>query len=129
MPHRILWDGDCGFCRRVVEWFLRHDKQGLFEAIPYQDDTSITPELRQSCTQAVHVITTDGRILKAGRATLFLLEQIGCRRLAKWLAWPPFLRVVEAFYRFVARHRSLFDQILFPRARWKGESCYVRHRS
>ena len=112
--HWIVWDGDCGFCRRAVAWALAHDVAGQFEAVPYQALPSppLTPELRAACVQAVHVRTTDGRWLKAGRACLFVLERIGWPHLARFAAVPPLVWVVEAGYRLVAGHRPFFSRLL-----------------
>lgn len=32
----IIFDGECGFCSRDVDFVLRHDKQGLFRFTPAQ---------------------------------------------------------------------------------------------
>ncbi|CEK15360.1 hypothetical protein CWRG_01132 [Chthonomonas calidirosea] len=128
MRHTILWDGECGFCRRTVEWLLRRDRQHLFEAVPYQtaQDPRLTPELRRACAQAVHVITADGKVLRGARAVLFLLESIGGGKLARWASYPPLVWLLEAAYRFVANHRDIFDRLLFPRQSRTG-GCHV-HR-
>ncbi len=73
----------------------------------------MTPELREACKRALHVLTSSGEILKAGRAALFVLEQIGYRRLARLLRLPPFVWAVELGYRIVASNRSLFARLLF----------------
>jgi len=73
----------------------------------------MTPELREACKRALHVLTSSGDILKAGRATLFILEQIGYRRLARLLRLPPLVWAVELGYRIVASNRSFFARLLF----------------
>ncbi len=73
----------------------------------------MTPELREACRRALHVLTSSGEILQAGRAALFVLEQIGYRRLARLLRLPPFVWAVELGYRIVASNRSLFARLLF----------------
>jgi len=73
----------------------------------------MTPELREACKRALHVLTSSGEILKTGRATLFVLEQIGYRRLARLLRLPPLVWAVELGYRIVASNRSLFAGLLF----------------
>jgi predicted DCC family thiol-disulfide oxidoreductase YuxK len=73
----------------------------------------MTPELRDACRRAVHVLLPDGRLLRAGRASLFLLRALG------WpvapLEWPPLVWLVELAYRLVAAHRPAF-------ARWTSRS-------
>jgi predicted DCC family thiol-disulfide oxidoreductase YuxK len=116
--HYLLWDGTCGFCRRAVEWVGRRDVTGRFEIVPYQVAASppMTLELRQACKRAVHVVTSDGRVLRAGRASLFVLGQTGNPRLARLLALPPLVWIVEACYALVARNRSLASSF-FPKPR------------
>lgn len=73
----------------------------------------MTPELYAACEKAVHVLTADGRILRAGRASLFVLERIGWKGLARVLQFPPFIWGVELGYRIVAGHRDFFAKFLF----------------
>lgn len=73
----------------------------------------MTPELRQACQRALHVLTSSGEIFKAGRATLFVFERIGYPRLARLLRLPPFIWAVELGYRIVASNRSFFARLLF----------------
>lgn len=75
----------------------------------------MTPALRAACARAVHVVTADGRTLRAGRATLYVLAAIGFRRLASLLSLPPLLPVVELAYRIVANNRPLFGRLLFTK--------------
>ena len=76
----------------------------------------MTPERRRLARQAVQVYTGDGRWLSGGRATLFVLEQVGWHpRLARWLARPPFIWAVELGYRLVAWQRGRL-------ARWRRSS-------
>ena len=112
--HRVLWDGECGLCRRCVAWIDERDRDGLFETIPYQELPSppMTPELEAACAEAVHVLTADGARLRAGRAVLFVGEQLGWRRSSRLLRLPPMVWLVELAYRFVARNRRLVSRML-----------------
>lgn len=114
----IVWDGECGFCRRSVAWALAHDARDRLRAIPYQDVPSppMTPALRDACRSAVHVRTVDGRWLRGGRASLYVLERIGWPRLARLAARPPFVWVVDAAYKVIAGNRAFFSRLL-PHAR------------
>jgi predicted DCC family thiol-disulfide oxidoreductase YuxK len=114
--HLLLWDGKCGLCRRAVEWVRRRDRAERFEIIPYQEAATppMTPELRAACRRAMHVVTADGQVLRAGRASVFVLRETGSRRLAAVLGVPPFVWVVEIIYRIVARNRSHLSWLIFP---------------
>ena len=76
----------------------------------------MTPLLYSACAQAVHVITPDGQAIKAGRAVMFILEEIGypCW-LVRPFTWPPLVWFTELGYRIVAGHRPFFGKFLFTR--------------
>ena len=114
--HLLLWDGKCGLCRRAVEWVRRRDRSARFEIVPYQEVAAppMTPELLAACRRAMHVLTADGRTLRAGRASLFVLRETGNGRLASFLSLPPLVWLVEVAYRFVARNRSKLSWLIFP---------------
>ena len=73
----------------------------------------MTPALYQACRWAVHVVTADGQVLRAGRASLFVLAQIGWSGPTRLFALPPLIWLVEAAYRLVADHRPFFARFLF----------------
>ena len=74
----------------------------------------MTSELYQACQQAVHVITVDERTIKAGRAAMFVLEEVGypCW-LVRPLTWPPLVWFTEFGYWIVASNRSFFAKFFF----------------
>ena len=74
----------------------------------------MTPQLYEACELAAHVITSDGRIIKAGRAAMFILEEIGYPRwLVRPFTWPPLVWFTELGYRLVAKNRPFFSKFLF----------------
>ncbi len=114
--HLVLWDGGCGFCRRCVNFLRSHDRFGGLEFCPFQE-ADLTPELRDACSRAMHVIKTDGDILKGGRAALFCARFTRWHQLARVGEWPVFLPFVELGYKVVAANRSLLSKWLFRGAR------------
>jgi predicted DCC family thiol-disulfide oxidoreductase YuxK len=89
----------------------------------------MTPDLHVACERAVHVVTVDGKVLRAGRACLFILQRVGWGWIARLLALPPFVWLVEIAYRIVADHRPFFAKFLFTHEhdstpdRSAGASC------
>lgn len=73
----------------------------------------MNPELYTACSRALHVVTQSGAVLRAGRAALFVLDQIGHPGLARILGVPPLVWAVELGYRLVASNRSLFSRLFF----------------
>jgi predicted DCC family thiol-disulfide oxidoreductase YuxK len=111
-PHLILFDGACGLCRRAAAWAGARDRRGLFRAVPYWEAPAppMTPELFSACARAVHVVRSDGRILRGGRAVLFVLEHTGMGGWARVLGLPPMVWGVELGYWIVAHNRRLFGR-------------------
>ncbi len=73
----------------------------------------MTPELRERCERAIHVITADGVILRAGRASLFILERCGFRWTGRILRLWPLVWLAELGYWIVARNRRFFGRFMF----------------
>ena len=114
-PYWLLWDGNCGFCRRSVEWVKARDRKGIFHAFPYQAAPSppMTPELYERSRRAVQVVAPDGRTLEAGMAAAFILGKLGYRRFSKFMTWGPIVPITEWGYRRVANNRGWLGQLLF----------------
>jgi predicted DCC family thiol-disulfide oxidoreductase YuxK len=111
--HWVFWDGDCGICGQSVQWIRKRDKRSLFQVIPYQDapEPPMTPELQKACKNAMHVVTAEGQIYRAGRACLFILEKLGWGIVARWLALPPMIWLVEIIYRLIANNRHRLSRL------------------
>ncbi len=112
--HWLIWDGQCDLCAWSVAWVRQRDGRALFQAVPFQN---LPPELQaqvdpDSFSRSVHVITADGRVLRAGRAVLFILEQLGYRWIVRALSLPPFVWLVELGYAIVARNRRRLSRWL-----------------
>lgn len=75
----------------------------------------MTPGLAERCARAVHVLTADGQILRAGRASMFLMERCGFKWSARVMSVPPLIWVVELGYYIVARNRGFFGKFMFRR--------------
>ncbi len=112
--HWLLWDGECGFCAWAVAQVRRRDQQGRFRDVPSQSAPAdlLTPEVRQACQGAVAVLTHEGKLLRAGRAVLFIGTELGYGWLTRPLSLPPFVWLVEVGYWLVARMRRLLSRWL-----------------
>ena len=73
----------------------------------------MTKELFAACENAVHVVSAEGHVIRAGRASLFILERIGWGFIARLLMLPPLIWLVELVYAIVANHRHFFGRFLF----------------
>lgn len=75
----------------------------------------MTDEMRAACAKAIHVVTPDGRVLRAGRAAMLVLRLIGWDKTGAILSWPPMVWGVELGYWIVANNRRFFARFLFTR--------------
>lgn len=73
----------------------------------------MTDALREACARAVHVVTADGTVIRAGRAALYVLERIGWGAFARVLTYPPMVWFVELGYWIVASNRKFFARFMF----------------
>jgi predicted DCC family thiol-disulfide oxidoreductase YuxK len=112
----LLWDGDCGFCRRSVNWVKRHGGEAHFQMAAYQGAPSppMSPALAEACERAVHIIDADGTTHRAGQAVLVVLERIGWRWV-RLFRFPPLIWGIEVGYWIVARNRRFFSRFMFRR--------------
>ena len=101
----------------MLAWSRRKDTHGVFQSAPFQEAPTppMTPDIYSACERAVHVVTIEGRVLKAGRATLFVLERIGWGRFARLLSYPPLVWLVEIGYWIFAHSRKFFALFMFRR--------------
>ncbi len=119
----LLYDADCGFCRWAVQKILRWDRAGKLRACALQDPQAAAwlealPEPERMASW--HLVDSRGRVHSAGRAVAPLLRLLpGGRAPAAVAEACPLL--VDALYRWVARHRSLLSRLV------RARSCEV-HR-
>ncbi len=118
----ILWDSECGFCRRSVDWLLdKVNDPDAFTAIPYQKAPRppITDEIYEACVDAVHVVTPEGRVLRGGEACTYLLDRSSWAGAAAALKAPPLKWLLEPGYKTVANNRGLLSKVMFRARRDK----------
>ena len=105
----MLYDGDCGFCRR---WIGRWEKitGDAVDYSPYQERAGSFPGIpAQNLKQSVHLIEADGRVTSGAQA---VFRSLSHNAFLKWLPSlyekvPGVSFVIEALNRCVAAHRAL----------------------
>ena len=43
----LIYDGECGFCRKCVDLVLRRDREHRLEVVPFQDERRVAGFARQ----------------------------------------------------------------------------------
>jgi predicted DCC family thiol-disulfide oxidoreductase YuxK len=103
----VIFDGDCGFCRRRVEWLRTHAKAEL-EIIAWQEaDLESFALTAAQCQQRVQWV--EGSIHASGGAAIARCFQ-GCgqpwRLLGSAMRLPGIRSLAELGYRVVAANRG-----------------------
>ena len=112
--HALLYDGDCGFCKRALRLLLHWDRHGRLRPVAIQSDEgahllAVLPEAER--LDSWHLVRPDGSIVSAGAGAAPLARLLpGGRPLgALFEAFP---RATERAYRWVADHRSVLGRVL-----------------
>lgn len=107
----MLYDGQCGFCRKSVVRMQRWVGQEV-AFLPFQDapqhGINLPPD---DLAQSIHLLETNGNLRRGAEAILFAAAVYGRRYWAPPLWWgyrqlPGFARLAETGYAFIARNRS-----------------------
>ncbi|MFZ9482024.1 MAG: thiol-disulfide oxidoreductase DCC family protein [Ilumatobacteraceae bacterium] len=103
----IVFDGDCGFCTRSIEWGRRWIRR-LPTAVPYQRTDLASLGLDEvACRTAVQFVDAEGRIAAGERAVSALLRSAGLPwSPLGWIIGLPGVRSLAGIiYRWIARNR------------------------
>lgn len=109
--YTVIYDGECGICRRSVELLRDWDAHDRLRLLPFQAPGVMDryPELSErEFREAVQVIAPDGRHWSGADAVEHALAQTPRGRRFTWLFKLPFARpIARRVYRWVARHRPM----------------------
>lgn len=105
----LIYDGECGFCRRSVDLVRRWDREHRLVLVPFQDEAQVArlgiplPAL----AAAMHLVRPDGRVFAGADAAPEILRLVPGGRLLAWLfRVPGVLPVARRVYGWIARQRS-----------------------
>ncbi len=104
----MIYDGECGFCRRSVDLVRRWDRERRLAVVPFQDQARVAafgiplPAL----AAAMHLVYPDGRVFAGADAAPEILRLLPGKR---WLAWvfrmPGVPWAARRLYAWIARRR------------------------
>ena len=127
----ILYDGVCALCNWSVRLVLKHDRNARFRFAPLQGETARAvltrhPQISAGAQSVLLVRAFDTpyeTVLQRSEAALAILDRLGgFWRTWTWLRVLP-LRVRDAAYDFVARHRyrwfGKYDTCPLPKPEWR----------
>lgn len=116
MPKPVLiYDGDCGFCRKWMHWFQAHDPQKQMDYMARQspEREARYPQLNDAKYQgALQLILPGGEIRSGEMATataLTCLADIKYRWLGKFIMLPGIRQCAHIGYKIIAKNRHRFS--------------------
>jgi len=124
--HLVLYDGVCGFCNRLLQFILAHDRRAVFAFAPLQSAIGRSTVERfggnpdeLSSFYVVSDFRTDlARMVGRGRAALFIARELGWPWKAAVLFRAVPTAILDRMYDVVARNRyrlfGRFDHCLIP---------------
>ena len=113
MPGTLIYEGDCGFCRRCVDRW-KTITRGRGHAVPYQEAAVLHPEIPiEEFRRAVQYIDENGRRSSGALALFESLQDVPGYR---WLGWayrhvPLFAPASDWVYSEVAGHRKTATRV------------------
>jgi len=108
----LIFDGDCGFCRRWVDMWRQWTGDQV-EYLASQKRGDRFPKITEEMVQdSVVYVDSDGKLYQEAEAVFRSLAIIPSKR---WLLWcyrklPGFAPLSNWFYKLVARRRMVFSQ-------------------
>lgn len=114
----VIYDGECGICRRSVELLRRWDREQVLRFVPFQDEAAVArfrialPAL----AAAMHLVLPDGRVFAGADAAPELLRLLpGKRWLAAVFRVPGVLPLARRAYAWIAARRRCLVRGVPPR--------------
>ena len=110
----LIYDGDCSFCIRCVEWLKKITKDKV-ECLPYQSSRERFPEiLIGDCERSIHWVDLNGDVFVGAEA---IFRTLACVSDKAWMLWvyknvPGFALVAESVYQIVSKNRKILGSIV-----------------
>jgi predicted DCC family thiol-disulfide oxidoreductase YuxK len=108
----LLWDSQCDFCRRSVEWISKKAPKNLIP-LPYQKQAGwLPPEIYAGCKRQLYLLTPQGIYLRGGKAVIEIFGLIGWKTLSQILRLPGFRQLTGLIYSVIAKNRGFLSRLL-----------------
>jgi predicted DCC family thiol-disulfide oxidoreductase YuxK len=123
----LLFDSECPFCKREVEWLQRRDKHGRLGAIDIAApgfDPARLGLSKERVHARLHGVAADGTVVEGMAAMRAAWRAAGVGWAMAPTGWPVLRWVFDLGYLVFARYRVPLGR-LFGR-RCDGGSCTVR---
>jgi predicted DCC family thiol-disulfide oxidoreductase YuxK len=111
---KLLYDGQCPFCRREVEWLKRRNRRMLlrFEGISDpQFDPGRYGLAREEVNRVLHGVLPDGKVVRGMAAVRRAYRAIGLGWLTAPTGWPGIRWIADGLYAAFARNRKMLGRM------------------
>ncbi len=128
----LIYDGECAFCQRAVQWVQARDTGGAIEYLPCQDPSR--PERfphisTEQCLESMQFIAVTGETHSAERAFPHLLAYLpGWRWMGKLFRIPGVQALARPAYALIARNRYAISGLIRHKDPATGEACGLENR-
>jgi predicted DCC family thiol-disulfide oxidoreductase YuxK len=113
---KLLYDGDCPFCRREVEWLKRRDRTdnlAIENIAAIGFDPSRYGLTRREIMGSLHGVLPDGRIVRRMEAARRAYQAVGLGWMAAATKLPIVRGALDGMYGIFARNRMRLARLLF----------------
>ena len=108
----LLYDGNCGFCRRWVTRLRRMDRKGRIRFLPAAERATVAglpPITDAALDRAMHLVLPDGTVLPGARAAAAIMRMLPGWRAVAWVFHVPGVQsLADRSYAWVAARRHRF---------------------
>jgi predicted DCC family thiol-disulfide oxidoreductase YuxK len=112
---KVLYDGECPFCRLEMRWLSRWNVRGLvaFEDISRPGfDPSGYGLVSERVMEVIHAILPDGRTVRGLEVFRLAYQAVGLGWLVAPTGWPVLRDICDGLYSLFARYRVPLGRLL-----------------
>ena len=123
---KLLFDGECPFCRREVRWLQRWNRAGhlIFEDVASPGfDPSRYGRTQEELLGVIHGVFPDGRVVSKVEVFRQAYRAVGLGWLLAPTGWPGLRWIFDGLYSLFARYRVRLGR-MFGRSCPSG-ACHV----
>ncbi len=120
---KLLYDGECPFCRREIEFLKRRNHRMLlrFEDISDpQFDPAKYGLTKEEVNRVLHGVLPDGRVVRGMDAIRRAYKAVGLGWIAAPTSWPGIRWVADRMYETFAQNRIRLGRFF---SRCEGGKC------
>lgn len=105
----VIYDHDCEFCRRSVEWLKKKDKKSVLDFVPCQSERrekEFSQVSQDQCLSAIQVVLPDQRVLSGFDGIIYIMKFLSGLKLLGFLLNFLGIKILGRLaYYFIAKNR------------------------